>query len=260
MSTHGLASAFKGDVDRALVHVARLLEQERRPVYPSGVAHRFDDKYLLVQVSTNAGIAAQLNALELFLGVDRATLDTLQGWGRRRAVTLRFEWERTCAFSRKATREVEGATRTVKRSIFGGTTVKKSKRYIRVVRGRGGVGGWRHVQAHTHAVCLFAWLMALFPRRRSVWGGRAHLTYTHPANLSLRLSVRLSLLSSPSILFYTSPYFCSPSLPPSVSSLPSYLPSSSSPLLLLFTFYPSPPPPPPHSSFTLYGNDSHGKA
>ena len=134
MSAHGRALAFKGDVDRALIQVARLLEQERRPVYPSGVAHRFDDKYLLVQVVINAAIAAQLNALELFLGVDRATLDTLQGWGQRRAVTLRFEWERNCAFSRKATREVEGPTRTVKRSIFGGTTVKKSKRYIRVAR------------------------------------------------------------------------------------------------------------------------------
>ena len=242
MSAHGRALAFKGDVDRALVQVARLLEQERRPVYPSGVAHRFDDKYLLVQVVINAAIAAQLNALELFLGVDRATLDTLQGWGQRRAVTLRFEWERNCAFSRKATREVEGPTRTVKRSIFGGTTVKKSKRYIRVARGRGGLGGWRHVQACTHAVCLL-------PGRWRCGAVRCSL-YTHPhcaASLrlslcfSLRFSLRLSLLSSPSILLYTSPHFSSPSLPPSLSSF-----TFVSINLLLFTSpYPSPPHPSP---------------
>ena len=205
MSAHGRALAFKGDVDRALVQVARLLEQERRPVYPSGVAHRFDDKYLLVQVVINAGIAAQLNALELFLGVDRATLDTLQGWGQRRAVTLRFEWERNCAFSRKATREVEGPTRTVKRSIFGGTTVKKSKRYIRVARGRGGLGGWRHVQARTHAVCLL-------PGRWRCGAVRCSL-YTHPhlrrlaSSLALFLASFLASSLPPVFALYTSLHF-----------------------------------------------------
>jgi hypothetical protein len=90
---------FGHQIDRALKHIKRILDNTRHPRYAADVDHKYDDKFGIVgtqdslysrnssEFLTNITLGAHMNCLSL-LGVK--DLSDLRLWAERRSVTLRF--------------------------------------------------------------------------------------------------------------------------------------------------------------------------
>lgn len=111
--------AFKQRVNAALQKVKTILENHRHPQYPADVPHQYEDKYLLAEFVATNTIASLMHALSA-LGVTEKHLAQMKEWSKKRSVTIRLRAEENCKFVRKATREVESATKSVTKStVFG---------------------------------------------------------------------------------------------------------------------------------------------
>lgn len=53
------ASAFVTKVNNALKAIRTVLETNKTPQFPADVEHTYEDKFLLVQLLSNAAVAAQ---------------------------------------------------------------------------------------------------------------------------------------------------------------------------------------------------------
>lgn len=91
-------SRFERQVDAALERVRTILDTSRHPTYPADVAHKYDDKYMLVDFLTNTALATQLTCLEL-LGLDLKALQQMKKWSTTRTVTLRLKAEYISPFT-----------------------------------------------------------------------------------------------------------------------------------------------------------------
>lgn len=115
---------FRTRVDKALDSVRRVLDTTRNPELPADVQHTYDDKYTLVNLTTNTALAATALCFTE-LGVSATHLKTLKEWSKTRSVTFRFSAERRCVFDRETKREVESATKHVTdTTLFGKFTDK----------------------------------------------------------------------------------------------------------------------------------------
>lgn len=122
---------FKRQVDAALQRIKTVLENTRNPQYPADVAHRYDDKFYMIESLANVACAAQVNCLQK-LGLEADQLKTALQWVQSRSVTLRFTHSYTCTFLRKEKRKIESPTYvTETKTVFG--TSKTSEKVVRKV-------------------------------------------------------------------------------------------------------------------------------
>ena len=122
MSLSFAEGVFQNKVDEVLKTVRTVLSTEKNPTRPADCAHTYDDKYQIVERGVRAGVASFLNAFDL-LGANADAFDKMMAWTlARRSVTLRLQSEETCTFIKKASRDVESATKHVTEyegSVFG---------------------------------------------------------------------------------------------------------------------------------------------
>eukprot|EP00941_MAST-03F_sp_MAST-3F-sp1_P002491 g2491.t1 len=108
-------------VNKAIAQVRKVLDTARNPQYIEGVAHEYDDKYVLAECAVRGAIATTLEALRL-IGLSDAKLKQLLKWSRaKQSVTLHFTAEERCVFDRTESREVESPTKVVQETtgVFG---------------------------------------------------------------------------------------------------------------------------------------------
>lgn len=121
---------FRQRVDASLVRIKQILDTTRSPTYAADVPHRYDDKYMLVELATNVAVEACYNALRK-MGLSDEILKKVCTWGsQHQAVTLRLAIEETCAFDRKNEEETEApeqdvTTHEAKGQVLGKRTRKK---------------------------------------------------------------------------------------------------------------------------------------
>lgn len=124
-------SRFQRQVDSALDKARTLLANTRQPNYPDQVFHKYEDKYVLVDLLTNTALAAEVNCLEL-IGVSTKHLQTLREWAKDRSVTLRLKAEERCSFDREKERKIESPEYvTETKGVFGKAT--KSEKVVTTV-------------------------------------------------------------------------------------------------------------------------------
>jgi len=130
MSSSYSEQRFRSQVDAALVKVKRILDTTRDPTYPADVPHKYEDKYMLANFTTNTALAAQLTCLEL-LALTGEQLLQLKKWSANRTLTLRFKADHKCVFDRKVTKDVESATKYVTEyKVAGFTTGKHTDKVV----------------------------------------------------------------------------------------------------------------------------------
>lgn len=117
---------FNYQVNQAVSQIRTILHQLRAPTFPADVAHKYDDKYLMVDFLTNTALASQINCFELF-GLDLKTLVTIKEWSKNRSVTITLRAVESCAFDRKEKRKIEGPTTVIETKGILGTGTKKEK-------------------------------------------------------------------------------------------------------------------------------------
>lgn len=88
---------FQRQVDSAIVHVRRVLENNKNPLIAGKHQHKYDDKYDVSELVTNASIASHLNFLAN-IGADTEKMMILVEWCRTKTVTLRLKCEEKCTF------------------------------------------------------------------------------------------------------------------------------------------------------------------
>ena len=95
------AHRCKAQVDKAVDQIRMILENTRKPVLASDVAHRYVDKYLLVEFITSSTIVCLINTLES-MGITMEQLKTMKEWTKNnRSATIRFKGKETCSFLHK---------------------------------------------------------------------------------------------------------------------------------------------------------------
>jgi hypothetical protein len=57
-------AAFRSKVNEALGRIKTILDTTRNPQIADEVQHRYEDKYLLAELLTNASLGASINALD----------------------------------------------------------------------------------------------------------------------------------------------------------------------------------------------------
>eukprot|EP00754_Rhynchopus_humris_P033509 Rhum_TRINITY_DN15470_c14_g1::Rhum_TRINITY_DN15470_c14_g1_i1::g.158769::m.158769 len=104
--------------------VKKVLHANRNPKFADQVQHKYRDKYFLAEALTGAACASTASVLEL-LGLSSKGFATLVEWAAEKSVTLSLRSTETCAFVKKANRDVESSTkhtREVKKSGIMGTS------------------------------------------------------------------------------------------------------------------------------------------
>jgi len=127
---------FRSQVESALELVQQVLDVNRKPRLAEDMDHEYDDKYALAEFLTNTTIAAQMNILER-MGLTGNKLPRLYDMVHvdKRSVTLVFETEDTCTFSKEQlvdvvkhnVEHVVETSKTSSSSIFGGSSQTKSQ-------------------------------------------------------------------------------------------------------------------------------------
>eukprot|EP00435_Cladocopium_sp_Y103_P003201 s1233_g1.t1 len=103
-----LPAQFRADVDEAVGHLRDMLQEERQPRFPADVAHHYEDKFLLVELSTQAAAASLVELLSL---TTNSTSDfTTQPAG------LRFKLCSSCTFLKTEEKDVQVGTAQVQES------------------------------------------------------------------------------------------------------------------------------------------------
>ena len=119
---------FEQAVNKALVITQQVLGTERKPQLPSEVHHQYQDKFALVEAQLSAGAVCALQALQV-LGLTNESLKKISDWANAGdAVSIRFNAETKCDYSREAKRDVEGpkvATETSVGSMISKVTTTK---------------------------------------------------------------------------------------------------------------------------------------
>lgn len=96
---------FKQQIDKSLEHIKLVLSTTKHPSWPSSVAHKYFDKYALVERSTSMAVVAMLRALGT-LGVNeenwRAVVE--QAEASNKATTLQFTATMNCDYDREELR------------------------------------------------------------------------------------------------------------------------------------------------------------
>jgi hypothetical protein len=88
---------FQKQVDSAVIHVRRILENNKNPLIAGKHQHTYDDKYDVSELVTNASIASHLTFLAN-IGVNEEKMRTLVKWARSKTITLRLRSEEKCTF------------------------------------------------------------------------------------------------------------------------------------------------------------------
>jgi hypothetical protein len=129
MSHHSAPSSwnidrFRRQVESALVHVKRILENDKNPTFPSEAQHQYEDKYILVEMLSRMAISSTTNSL-FALGVNERQIGELLEWSSSKSVTLRLNSTERCSFVRETKRDVDSATKHVVEG-FGAKIVSKT--------------------------------------------------------------------------------------------------------------------------------------
>ncbi len=122
---------FRSLINEAAETARIVLNSSKHPVYASNVPHSYSDKFALAESTTQAALAATLNAFKS-IHVDG---ETLKKYGdieaqmtavvkQNRTVSIRFSAEERCELLSWGLREVEAGTKVVTESLFGSSTTK----------------------------------------------------------------------------------------------------------------------------------------
>jgi hypothetical protein len=115
---------FRSQVESALVHIKRILENDKNPTFPSEAQHQYEDKYILVEMLSRMAISSTINSF-LALGFTESQIGELVEWSSSKAVTLRWNSTERCSFVREAKRDVDSATKRVVEG-FGAKLMSKT--------------------------------------------------------------------------------------------------------------------------------------
>lgn len=102
-----LPAQFRADVDEALGRLRDILQEERQPRFPADVAHHYEDKFLLVELSTQAAAASLVELLSL---ATQSSSDWTQPAG------LRFKLCSSYTFLKTEEKDVQVGTAQVQES------------------------------------------------------------------------------------------------------------------------------------------------
>lgn len=106
-------------MDRALLVVEGILNTTRHPVLPDmSDNHTYDDKYALVEATTNTAIASYITVLE---SLGMSSIEEVVRWVQEehRPVVLRFEMNPRCVFHKREERKVVTSDVEIEKSIGG---------------------------------------------------------------------------------------------------------------------------------------------
>eukprot|EP00218_Dolichomastix_sp_CCMP3274_P015608 CAMPEP_0170138316 /NCGR_PEP_ID=MMETSP0033_2-20121228/4822_1 /TAXON_ID=195969 /ORGANISM="Dolichomastix tenuilepis, Strain CCMP3274" /LENGTH=1046 /DNA_ID=CAMNT_0010374311 /DNA_START=35 /DNA_END=3175 /DNA_ORIENTATION=- len=123
---------FRNKVTAALERVSAVLEQTRKPMFPSDVSHAYEDKYSLSETVTNTAVAAAVQTLQAF-GLGAAELEAAvarAGAGDR--VVLRFTGSLSAEFDREEVhvehaKQTKEETTTEKSGLVQGSSTKTTR-------------------------------------------------------------------------------------------------------------------------------------
>jgi len=119
---------FEQAVKQALVVTQQVLGTERKPQLPSEVHHQYQDKFALVEAQLSSAAVCSIQALQV-LGLTQESLKKISDWANAGdSVSIRFNAETKCDYSREAKRDVEGpkvATETSMGSMISKVTTTK---------------------------------------------------------------------------------------------------------------------------------------
>ena len=119
---------FEQAVNKALVITQQVLGTERKPQLPSEVHHQYQDKFALVEAQLSSAAVCSIQALQV-LGLTQESLKKISDWTNAGdAVSIRFNAETKCDYSREAKRDVDGpkvATETSVGSMISKVTTTK---------------------------------------------------------------------------------------------------------------------------------------
>lgn len=101
---------FRGLVSKCLEQTRKFLRNEKQLTTLDKVAHKYADKYHIVDYLGMAAIACYLNCFSI-LGLSADDLAKLVSWSECLDVTLRLEVDTKCVFVKEASRDIENSTR-----------------------------------------------------------------------------------------------------------------------------------------------------
>jgi len=125
MSEEWNEQRFREQVETALVHARRVLDNDKRPVFPADVSHQYQDKYLLSDMVANLALAATVNTLST-IGSMESCFNRMIEWSRSKSVSLRFTSTERCVFLRETKRDVDSATKHVTEFSYGPKITSKT--------------------------------------------------------------------------------------------------------------------------------------
>jgi hypothetical protein len=127
---------FRHRVSDCLEQTRKILRNEKQLTALDKVAHKYADKYHIVDYLGRAAIVCYLNCYST-LGLSADDLAKLVSWSECLDVTLRWETDSKCVFLKEAKRDIEGPT-SLQTSIVGIVgiveyAIKKSKLITTVI-------------------------------------------------------------------------------------------------------------------------------
>jgi hypothetical protein len=122
---------FRKKVSNCLSIATQVLERNKHLDTPDNVSHRYEDKYLVADYLTNAGIISYLNCL-VKLGVSPEQLGQLLDWASTQSVTLIFKVVDKCEFVKEIKRDEEDATK-YKTEVAGFAVGSFTSKVIRTI-------------------------------------------------------------------------------------------------------------------------------
>jgi hypothetical protein len=122
---------FRKKVSNCLSIATQVLERNKHLDTPDNVSHRYEDKYLVADYLTNAGIISYLNCL-VKLGVSPEQLGQFLDWASTQSVTLNFKVVDKCEFVKEIKRDEEDATK-YKTEVAGFAVGSFTSKVIRTI-------------------------------------------------------------------------------------------------------------------------------